>query len=150
MNLEDPVMVYLARNNNVLFELTNMLKDAGIESYASEDDSQAGLLLTGGWPTAIVEAHFKAQIYVSRKDADRAAELLREYENRLEERAPSHTEGTSLVQVVCPECHEVGTFPIAHLGTVQECPHCGKFMDVETEPDPDEDWGEPEPDEPVE
>ena len=44
------------------------------------------------------------------------------------------------VEFVCDKCGQSTSFPGSAVGTVQECPHCGTFVDVEL-PDegPDED-----------
>jgi hypothetical protein len=35
-----------------------------------------------------------------------------------------------LIPVKCDECEKVSGFPATQTGTVQECPHCGEYMDV--------------------
>src|SRR5262245_14784229 len=34
------------------------------------------------------------------------------------------------LQMVCDGCAAVVTFPAAEQGTVQECPHCGGYLDI--------------------
>lgn len=38
------------------------------------------------------------------------------------------------IEVLCEECGERTSFPAAQRGSVQECPHCGTFLDVGEEP----------------
>jgi hypothetical protein len=35
------------------------------------------------------------------------------------------------VEVVCEECDKTSTFPAEERGSVQNCPHCGAYLDVE-------------------
>lgn len=116
----------------------------GIESHAIEDVSPGPF-----WVGGIIEAFFNARIWVARADAERAAELLRDYEQRLEERAPSAVEGKEKIEVECTECHKPGRFPRAHLGTVQHCPHCRALMDVVLDEEPNNDWSEEDDAEPT-
>jgi len=44
---------------------------------------------------------------------------------------------TGTVTAVCEECGESSEWPASVMGTTENCPHCGAFMDV---PDPDENW----------
>lgn len=44
---------------------------------------------------------------------------------------------TGIVTAVCEECGKESEWPAAEMGTTQDCPHCGEYMDV---PDPDENW----------
>jgi hypothetical protein len=44
------------------------------------------------------------------------------------------------VEFVCNRCGESISFPGSVVGTVQECPHCGEFVDVDASDEgPDED-----------
>jgi ribosomal protein S27E len=43
------------------------------------------------------------------------------------------------VEVICEECSRPAVFPASAEGTVQDCPHCGAYLDV---PDPDDDWSD--------
>lgn len=36
----------------------------------------------------------------------------------------------------CPGCYQSLSFPVADIGTIQECPHCGGYVDVPGGPDP--------------
>ncbi|MFO0796728.1 MAG: hypothetical protein U0804_04570 [Gemmataceae bacterium] len=46
---------------------------------------------------------------------------------------------TGTVSVTCEECGKPSDWPAADMGSTQECPHCGRYMDV---PDPDDDWSD--------
>lgn len=46
---------------------------------------------------------------------------------------------TGTVEAVCEECGKSSTWPASQMGTTQDCPHCGAYMDI---PDPDENWDE--------
>jgi len=44
---------------------------------------------------------------------------------------------TGTTTAVCEECGKSSEWPAAEMGTTQDCPHCGQYMDI---PDPDENW----------
>jgi hypothetical protein len=48
------------------------------------------------------------------------------------------------IEVTCEGCGQTGRFPPAQRGSVQECPHCGAFVDVEGRAGSRESEGAPE------
>ena len=134
MPLHEPVAVYNAATNLEAHQLCNLLSDAGIEAFSTED-----LSVVGGWYGGLVPEIHKPQVWVDRADVDRTVAILDHYESRLRELRPASTpEGAveeSPVDAVCEECGQQTSFPAGQLGSVQNCPNCGAFMDV----------GEPEP-----
>jgi hypothetical protein len=46
---------------------------------------------------------------------------------------------TGTVTAACEECGQSSEWPAADMGSTQDCPHCGKYMDV---PDPEDDWSD--------
>ena len=134
MALTDPVAVYNAENNEEAQFLRGLLIDAGVEAFAAEDVSVVGLSIFGPMP----EIH-KPQVWVDRKDLERAKSVLEGYEDRLMERRSATKEASgSAIEVVCEECGKPSTFPAEQRGTVQDCPHCGEFVDVGS--DSDDGW----------
>ena len=64
-------------------------------------------------------------------NSDRAKALIEEYETgRRERKAKSASLGDEPMHVVCEECKEEADFPASKRGTVQDCPHCGAYVDV--------------------
>jgi DNA-directed RNA polymerase subunit RPC12/RpoP len=141
MTLEDPVVVYDAANNLEAQMVKLLLVAAGIEAFASEDVSTAGLWMFGMLP----EIH-KPQVWVSRSDAEAALPILEGYErdvaqrNQVNQQPESNDE--SAVNVVCEECGKSSTFPSVQRGAVQDCPHCGSYVDVGEIDESDAFWRE--------
>ncbi|QDU18413.1 hypothetical protein [Urbifossiella limnaea] len=46
---------------------------------------------------------------------------------------------TGTVSATCEECGTASEWAAADMGSTQECPSCGRYMDV---PDPDDDWSD--------
>ena len=44
---------------------------------------------------------------------------------------------TGPLTAVCEECGKSSEWAVEEMGTTQDCPHCGSYLDV---PDPDVDW----------
>jgi rubrerythrin len=122
MALVDPVKVYVAASNVEAQMTCRLLQEAGIEAFANEDSSPAGV-----WMGGTIPGVFDAGVYVSRADAERAVEVIRAREQREAER--SRAQGAE-VEATCEECGKTATFPAAQYGTVQDCPHCGAWLDV--------------------
>jgi hypothetical protein len=130
MGLNDPVAAYNAANNPEANLLRNLLNDAGIEAYTTEDVSPVGVCLFG----LISEIH-KPQVWIDRADIERVKPFLEDYERRQLQRQEAESEqaaaGKSMMEARCEECGQPTLFSIAQKGAVQDCPHCGAYMDVE-------------------
>jgi hypothetical protein len=125
MPLRDPVAVYNAANNVEAHLLRNALGTAGVEAFVTEDISQGILGL-------IPEIH-KPQVWVERADVERVKPILDDYERRAAELRDANTQDEqteTAVEVVCEECGERSAYPAIQLGSVQQCPHCGAYVDV--------------------
>jgi rRNA maturation protein Nop10 len=130
MALTDPVAVYNAANNLEARMLSNLLNDAEIEAYSTEDVSPVGVCVFG----LISEIH-KPQVWTDRTNIERVKPILEDYERRQLQRqqaeANEASKGKPTMEAICKECGHHSVFSIAQQGTVQDCPHCGAYMDVE-------------------
>jgi hypothetical protein len=125
MSLRDPVAVYSTRDDLEAILLRDALCRAGIPAFAVPrlDGGEGGVT--------------PAQVWVDREDVERAWPIVRAREGyqvarrAAEGAAPA---GGPTVEAVCAGCGRRGTFPAALRGTVQDCPHCGAYVDVEGPP----------------
>jgi hypothetical protein len=105
------------------------LSQHGIPAHVSDLLTLGGLEgLTGLAPG--VSAH-GLEVWVD--DPAQAAEarrLLAEHEEELAHRT-AREERQGPVEVVCEECGRSSIFPGSQYGTIQDCPHCGAYLDVE-------------------
>ncbi len=122
MKLESPVSIYNAANNLDAHLICNMLNQAGVEAYAVEDVSTAGLFSLG----TLAEIH-KPQIWVSQKDADRAKNLIADFCLDEPDHRPSLNE-----ELFCYHCGE----PAAAGATI--CSSCGRRIEASDESDKDD------------
>ena len=118
MDLHDPVAVYSPRT-------------------LAEGEAIAQALSNSGIPAKVL----MEEVVVAQADAERAAEALKAYEHSLTVNAPQ-----TFINAICEECGQSSTFDGSLAGSVQDCPHCGKFMDVAPQGN-DQEWGEPEEEE---
>jgi predicted RNA-binding Zn-ribbon protein involved in translation (DUF1610 family) len=63
-----------------------------------------------------------------------AKQLLVEHSATLARQAIAAQQGQP-VQVRCEACGQTAEFPAKDRGSVQECPHCGEYLDVGVPPD---------------
>jgi hypothetical protein len=140
MALREPVAVFNAANNVEAFLVRTTLVNSGIEAFVTEDISQAGTWMFGLLP----EIH-KPQVWIERKDWERAKPILDDYERRAGELraagAPGASQTEAAIEVICEECGERSAYLEAQRGSVQECRHCGAYIDVSNEAG-SQDWGE--------
>ena len=126
MALTDPIPAYNAENNVEAAIVQRLLESHGIEAYAAEDNSLVGHWLFGNLP----EIH-KPQVWISRADTERVAELLIEYERHRMETDASRTAGQpTTITVHCEDCGKASQFAESLKGSVQECSHCRAYIDV--------------------
>jgi hypothetical protein len=141
MGLRDPIAVYNAADNMEAVFVRDALVAAGIEAYVTEDVSQVGAWVGGFIP----ELH-KPQVWVERADSERARPVLDNYEERA-----AHLRGDRAsaalaeppVEVVCDRCGGHASFPATQEGSVQQCPHCGAYLDV-GDTETTDGWGDAE------
>jgi hypothetical protein len=129
MAISDPVAVYNARDNVDAHLVRNYLEQNGVEAFAAMDESPYGMWMFGLLP----EIH-KPQVWVDRSAIELAKPLLMKYEQRLRLQAAPATGSAERegewIQAVCEECGTTSVFGASKDGTVQDCPHCGAYMDV--------------------
>jgi hypothetical protein len=70
------------------------------------------------------------RILVFADDAERARRILLELEERQRARTAEASAGPP-IEVVCEKCGERSAYPAAQQGSVQNCPNCGAYVDVE-------------------
>ena len=134
MALRDPVAIYNAANNMQAIFVRDALIAAGIDAFVIEDVSQVGT-----WVGGLIPEIHKPQVWVERADIERARPVLEEFERRAKELRDARAGGGAPgpeIEVACEECGRTASFPAVQQGSVQECPHCGAYVDVGEEEAP--------------
>jgi hypothetical protein len=136
MDLKDPYPAYDADSNIEAMLVQRFLEERGIDAYAFEDGALMGHLGYG------IHAE-RPQVWVSRDDEQRVADLLAEYEQHKAERAARRQALESqTIDAICEACGQTSTFEGSLNGTTQHCTHCGGYVDVgEFDWPYDEDFG---------
>ena len=117
-----------------------LLQDAGIDAQAIENNSPFGQgtarIIAG------IMGNFSGpdepQVWIERADIERVQPILADLAQRNAARL-SGQHGPAL-DVECETCGQRSLFPANQTGTVQICPHCRAYVDVE-----DPSGGEAEP-----
>ena len=129
MPIRDPVSVYNAKHNVDAQLVANYLEDNGIEAHVTFDESVVGMGILG----PLSEIH-KPQVWVDRSSIEAAEPLLMKYEQRQRLRATPAKDSAARegdwVEALCEECGKKSVFGASKDGTVQDCPHCGAYIDV--------------------
>lgn len=115
------------------------LEAAGIQAVAIEDNSA-----TTFWYLGPLQGINNSQVWVDRRDAERAKPLVDEYVRKhVERRRNVQASDPVTIGVVCESCTKTTIFPNAMKGSVQECRHCGAYVDLyEDDGWEDENFGE--------
>jgi hypothetical protein len=124
MALRDPIAVYNAANNVEAMLLREALLASGIEAHSVDDATPVGAWMFGLLP----EIH-KPQVWVDRRDAERARQIVDDFETTAAQQRAKVAESPP-ISVVCEECGRTTDFPASQLGSVESCAHCGAYVDV--------------------
>jgi len=129
MALKEPFAAYNAAHNVEAELVRNVLLAAGIEAHFTEDLMSLGIFAFGPIP----EIH-RPQVWIERADAERAGPILAQFERRAAELrgaadAPEAAASAPIEQA-CEECGAALSFSAEQQGSVQECKHCGAYVDV--------------------
>jgi hypothetical protein len=128
MAIKDPISAYNAENNAEAHLLCNFLEENGIEAHVTLDESVVGL-----GPLGMLPGIHKPQIWIDRSNAGAATLLLAEYErdrSRRRSTEESAQDADSTIGAICEDCGKTTLFPASKNGTVQDCSHCGAYIDV--------------------
>lgn len=140
MALTDPFAAYNAVNSIEAHFVCSLIQDAGIEAYVVEDISNLGL---SGWTGPMPELH-KPQVWIERADTERVKPILDEYEEKAQRRRASQAVGEDAIdgtiEVLCDHCEQTITFAATRRGSIELCPHCGSYVDVDDSNDEDQWW----------
>jgi hypothetical protein len=128
MPLHDPVVVYKAATNLEAHLVSNALEAGGVETMVVEDASVVGLSYLG--PLAGVH---QPQVWVERASIDQAKAVIDRFEQDAARRRDELAAGEP-VSVVCEECGKRSSYPASQRGSVQDCSHCGAYVDVDDVP----------------
>jgi hypothetical protein len=134
----DPKFVLTVADRKAAEAIAAWLTDKG---YPAEPQTPNFSAITDGIAGAVPTVPHEFEIWVVKPDdAEKARELIEDQRSAvaaLREREARRAARTGIVTAACEECGESSEWPAAEMGTTQDCPHCGCFMDV---PDPDENW----------
>jgi hypothetical protein len=122
---DNPLTVFVAENERVAQAMVALLAGEGIDATAGPitGAASAELEIRVTDPSRVVAA--KALV----------ASAMTEAATRAAGDKRAARSGT--VTSTCEECGKASEWPASAMGTTQDCPACGAYMDI---PDPDEDW----------
>ncbi len=126
----DPKCVFVADSPGMAEVVVLFLGGNNIEAQVMDPETLGGFLgLTPLSSTGISANGIEVWVH-EQANAERARELIAQREDVLKEKAAKAATRTGTVKAECDECGKTSEFPAAEAGSVQDCPHCGEYMDV--------------------
>ncbi len=122
MQLNEPIVIYTGQSNSDAWAAMQHLDANGIDAYVVENNAATGFSILGG----IAGVH-QPQVYVSKSDAPQANEHLKQYIELCKQRQANLP---TKIEAVCEKCGETTLFSSSLDGTVQDCSHCGAYVEV--------------------
>ena len=129
MPYRDPKCVFVTNDPGLADVLVTCLGHEGIEAQVMNRATLGGLLGLTVFSLTGVSAD-GIEVWVKNPDdVPRALQIISaEQEARSQRTAAQEESGP--VNATCEECGRDSTFAGKYRGSVQDCPHCGKYMDV--------------------
>jgi len=132
----DPKCVFVAADAGQASVVADWLEHQGVPARVMDTMTLGGLEGLTAWTGVSSRG---VEVWVTHEvDADVARKLLAEHEG-LQSSRGSQKASRGPVSALCEECGGASEFPGDRRGTVQNCPHCGRYMDVPDQDDLDQD-----------
>lgn len=123
----DSKCVYVGNSVSEATVVANWLEHQGIDTQVMDSLTHGGLEGLAAWTGASSRG---IELWVSDpEDADHARELIEQH-GEFQAQAEVANERKEPVLAFCEECGQSATFRSELLGSIQDCPHCGRYMDV--------------------
>jgi hypothetical protein len=150
MSEPNPETVFVVESSRIAEAVVGLLAANGIAAEVFTDATQTIAEPVTGVSEVSPAERFEIRVSVPAK-AEEARTLLTSAENAaiMQKIREQRQQRTGTVTATCEECGESSEWPADTMGTTDNCPNCGAYMDI---PDPDDDWsdvdfGEPEDEE---
>jgi hypothetical protein len=132
MLFRDPKCVFVAENFAQANVVAGWLQGQGIDADVMNRETFGGFVPSG------------VEVWVS--DPAQARCAIRLLGEHTVEQVTTKQTGSAL-EVLCDECGQTSIFPAEQRGSVQNCPHCSAYVDVEPPDGAERSQGPDEPEE---
>jgi hypothetical protein len=141
----DPKCVYVADSMGLAEVVATWLAEQGFPAEVMNQATLGGLRGLTPYALSGVSADGVEVWVQDAAHADDARKALAEQARRAAAEQAAR-EAAPPVEVVCEDCNQTSTFAGKERGSVQDCPHCGAYLDVPGDDDsgPSE-WEKQEP-----
>lgn len=129
MIYRDPKCVFVGDKMGLAEVVATWLREHDIPAQVMNPRTLGGLQGLTPWSSTGVSAAGIEVWVLDPADAERARQLVAEHEQARAAQAELAA-SSGPAEAVCEECGKTSTHPAAQRGTVQECPHCGEYLDV--------------------
>ncbi len=131
----DPSCVFVAADAAQAAVVANWLEHQGVPAQVMDTMTLGGLEGLTAW-TGISARGIEVWV-VRQADAEVACTMIAEHDQALSALLAGKA-SAGAVSAHCEECGCTSEFPGQQRGTVQNCPHCGRYLDVPDGDAPDE------------
>lgn len=126
----DPKCVYVANSPGEADVVAVWLEEQGFPTRVMNMSTLGGIAgLTPYSPLGISPGGIEVWV-LDEPRAPQARDKLEEHSRTLVRQATAAAEHGGPIEVRCEECGKTTEFPAEKRGTVQDCPHCGEYLDV--------------------
>ncbi len=135
---DDPRTVFVAESTQVADAVLGLLSSKGITAEVISTPMHTESMPITGMSDAVVPNELQIRVIEESKIAE-AKELLDSAvaASAVKSVRDRRANRTGTMTAECEECGKTSEWPATAMGTTENCPHCGAYMDI---PDPDENW----------
>lgn len=123
----DPKCVFVGNTVSEATVVANWLEHEGIDTQVMDSLTHGGLDGLTAWTGSSARG---IEVWVLNPAEIEAATELIEQHGQFRAALDAENEATEPVLAYCEECGQSATFPGEQLGSIQDCPHCGRYMDI--------------------
>jgi hypothetical protein len=132
MSDHDVVEVYRAKTGFHAGQCVTALEEAGIRARIQGEILHPAVETGANLGTGVAAWWEAPRILVRADDAETATRILLDLEER-ERSKTAETPAGPPIDVVWHKCGQRSTYPAKQRGSVRDCPHCGAYVDVESD-----------------
>jgi membrane protease subunit (stomatin/prohibitin family) len=129
MPYRDPRCVYVTDNMGSADVVVCWLEQQGFPAKVMNRGTMGGLLGLTPFSTTGVSSDGVEVWVMSEADSESAQQALAQHGD-FHRKAADSKSPRGPVNATCEDCGKTTTFAAEQHGTVQDCPHCGEYMDV--------------------
>jgi hypothetical protein len=126
----DPRCVFVADSMGLADIVVVWLGERGIDAQVMNQATLGGLVGLSWFSANGISSHGMEVWVIDPSQAENARVLVEQHERERLAKREEARRAKGEIAAVCEDCGSSSSFAMRYRGTVQDCPHCGAYLDV--------------------